>query len=227
MSLYAWLLLASFVGPFVLSFDKNVAFYKWFKPLFIGISINAILFILWDGWFTRSSIWWFNNAYVWPFRINDLPIEEWLFFVVVPYASVFIYACIKAYFSDKFFKPFVTAINYTFIVLLLLACILFYTKTYTLVNCVLALALLLWHQLYLKKLYMAYFWMAYVVHLIPFLLVNGVLTGSITPEPVVGYNANEIIGLRIFTIPIEDTIYALTCLLIPITVLEYFLAKNK
>ncbi|MFZ4798323.1 MAG: lycopene cyclase domain-containing protein [Bacteroidia bacterium] len=227
MSLYAWLMLASFVGPFALSFDKKVAFYKWFKPLFIGISINAILFILWDGWFTRSNIWWFNNDYVWPFRINDLPIEEWLFFVVVPYASVFIYACIKAYFSDKFFKPIVTAINYTFIVLLLLACILFYTKTYTLVNCALALALLLWHQLYLKKSYMAYFWMAYVVHLIPFLLVNGVLTGLVTPEPVVGYNSNEIIGLRIFTIPIEDTIYALTCLIIPITVLEYFKAKNK
>lgn len=225
MSLYAWLMLASFVGPFALSFDKKVAFYKWFKPLFIGIFLNAFLFILWDGWFTRSGIWWFNNNYVWPYRINDLPIEEWLFFIVVPYASVFIYACIKAYFSDKFFKPFVTAINYFFIVLLGLACILFYTNTYTLVNCALALALLLWHQFYLKKYYMAYFWMAYVVHLIPFLLVNSVLTGSVTSEPVVGYNANEIIGLRIFTIPIEDTIYALTCLLIPITVLEYFKSR--
>ena len=218
-------MLASFVGPFALSFDKKVAFYKWFKPLFIGIFLNAFLFILWDGWFTRSGIWWFNNNYVWPYRINDLPIEEWLFFIVVPYASVFIYACIKAYFSDKFFKPFVTAINYFFIVLLGLACILFYTNTYTLVNCALALALLLWHQFYLKKYYMAYFWMAYVVHLIPFLLVNSVLTGSVTSEPVVGYNANEIIGLRIFTIPIEDTIYALTCLLIPITVLEYFKSR--
>jgi lycopene cyclase domain-containing protein len=68
--------------------------------------------------------------------------------------------------------------------------------------------------------------MAYFVHLIPFLLVNGVLTGAVTPEPVVGYNANEIIGLRIYTIPIEDTIYAFTCLLIPITVMEYLLNKK-
>jgi len=37
---------------------------------------------------------------------------------------------------------------------------------------------------------------------------------------VVWYNPNEIIGLRIITIPIEDTIYALTCLLLPITILE-------
>jgi lycopene cyclase domain-containing protein len=74
---------------------------------------------------------------------------------------------------------------------------------------------------------MGYFWFAYLVHLIPFLLVNGVLTGAVTPEPVVFYNATEIIGLRIVTIPIEDTIYALTCLLIPITVMEYLLNRNK
>jgi hypothetical protein len=53
-----------------------------------------------------------------------------------------------------------------------------------------------------------------------------VLTGAVTPEPVVGYNTNEIIGLLIYTIPIEDTIYAFTCLLIPITVMEYLLNKK-
>jgi lycopene cyclase domain-containing protein len=73
---------------------------------------------------------------------------------------------------------------------------------------------------------MGYFWFAYLVHLIPFLVVNGVLTGAVTPEPVVFYNTNEIIGLRIITIPIEDTIYALTCLLIPITVMEYLLNRK-
>ncbi len=227
MSLYAWLMLASFIGPFALSFDKKVAFYKWWKPLFIGIGVNALLFILWDGWFTRAGIWGFNNTYVWANRFNDLPIEEWFFFIVVPYASVFIYACLKAYFSDHFFIPLVSFLNYLFIVILALGCIFFYKQTYTLVNCALALGLLLWHQLYLKKQYMAYFWFAYFVHIIPFLIVNGILTGVATPEPVVYYNAAEIIGLRIATIPVEDTVYALTCLLIPITVTEYLLGKSK
>ena len=48
-----------------------------------------------------------------------------------------------------------------------------------------------------------------------------------TPEPVVSYNANHIIGFRIITIPIEDTIYALTCLLIPITIMEFLLSKKS
>jgi len=72
---------------------------------------------------------------------------------------------------------------------------------------------------------MGYFWFAYFVHLIPFFIVNGVLTGAVTPNPVVWYNPEEIIGLRIVSIPIEDTIYALTCLLIPISVLEYLKTK--
>jgi hypothetical protein len=64
------------------------------------------------------------------------------------------------------------------------------------------------------------------VHLIPFFIINGVLTGAITPEPVVFYNASEIIGLRLVTIPIEDSIYALSCLLIPISIMEWWNEKK-
>jgi lycopene cyclase domain-containing protein len=227
MSLYAWLMLASFIGPFLLSFDKKVAFYKWFKPLFLGISLNGLIFILWDGWFTRSGIWSFNEKYVFDFRLNDLPIEEWLFFVVVPYASVFIYACLKSYFSARFFEPLVSYLNYIFILLLVAISVVYYQQTYTLVNSILALILLCFHQFYLKKKYMEYFWFAYFVHLIPFFVVNGILTGATTTEPVVIYNNEEIIGIRLITIPIEDTIYALTCLLLPITIIEYFFEKKQ
>jgi lycopene cyclase domain-containing protein len=64
--------------------------------------------------------------------------------------------------------------------------------------------------------------MAYFIHLIPFLIVNGVLTA----KPVVIYNNLEIIGSRIYTIPVEDSIYALTCLLLPITVMEFLLQRK-
>lgn len=147
--------------------------------------------------------------------------------MVVPFASVFIYACLKAYFPTNIFKPFVHYLNYFFILLLAFACLFFYQKTYTLVNCALALILLIFHQFYFKKQYMGYFWFAYFVHLIPFVIINGILTGMATPEPVVSYNANHIIGFRIITIPIEDTIYALTCLLIPITIMEFLLSKKS
>lgn len=226
MSLYAWLMLVSFAGPFLLSFDKKVAFYRWWPRLFVGIGLNLLLFVLWDSWFTKTGVWSFNPAYVWPYKLLELPLEEWSFFIVVPYASIFIYACLKAYTKDTWWQKYTQFFNYTFILWCILMLAIYPSKTYTTVNFALALIVLLIQQFFVKGKYMGYFWMAYFTHLIPFFIVNGILTGAITPNPVVIYNASEIIGLRLYTIPLEDTIYALTCLLLPITVLEYLNTKK-
>ncbi len=50
---------------------------------------------------------------------------------------------------------------------------------------------------------------AYAICLIPFLLVNGLLTAL----PVVLYNDSENIGLRIYTIPAEDVFYGMLLVL--------------
>jgi lycopene cyclase domain-containing protein len=67
---------------------------------------------------------------------------------------------------------------------------------------------------------MGRFLMMYFVSFLPFLLVNGVLTGYLTKSPIVNYSSDEIIGFRILTIPIEDSIYNLLMLMIVIAVFE-------
>jgi lycopene cyclase domain-containing protein len=220
MSIYAGLMLLSFLGPFALSFDQKVAFYKKWPGLFAGIILNGIIFIIWDGYFAKNEIWGFNEKYILPYRFNHLPIEEWSFFFVVPYASVFIYSCLKAYLRNEPFIKHKHLITLWFAVIVLVIGFLHYERTYTFVNLLIAGALLLINY-YFKPAYMGYFWMAYLVHLLPFLIVNGILTGAVTSEPIVWYNDNENLGIRLFTIPVEDTIYALTCLLLPINVMEY------
>lgn len=226
MSLYAWLMLASFVGPFTLSFDKKVAFYKSWGPLFTGILLNGIIFILWDGWFARTGVWGFNTNYVWDVFINDLPLEEWSFFIIVPYASVFIYACLKAYMPKQPFQNIKHHLTLLFLIFTFILAALNSDKAYTFWNCFIASMLLLVHYLFLKREWMGYFWLAYFIHLIPFFIINGILTGMATPEPVVWYNNDENLGIRLVTIPIEDSIYALTCLLLPITVMEWLQQKR-
>lgn len=54
----------------------------------------------------------------------------------------------------------------------------------------------------------------YAVLLIPFLVVNGILTGSGIEEPVVRYNSSENTGIRLFTIPVEDIIYGFELMLL-------------
>jgi lycopene cyclase domain-containing protein len=63
--------------------------------------------------------------------------------------------------------------------------------------------------------------------LIPFFIVNGVLTGSWIENQVVWYNNAENLGLRMGTIPAEDSIYAYSMILMNLFLFEYFSLKYK
>ena len=78
---------------------------------------------------------------------------------------------------------------------------------YTATTWLLAGSVLLWQMLFDKTVFRAQFYRAFLVVQIPFLLVNGVLTGSFTEQPVVVYNPEEYFGVRVGTIPIDDFVY--------------------
>jgi lycopene cyclase domain-containing protein len=63
--------------------------------------------------------------------------------------------------------------------------------------------------------------------LIPFFIVNGVLTGSWIDNQVVWYNDAENLGIRIGTIPVEDSIYAYSMILMNLFFFEYFCSIFK
>ncbi|HET9486859.1 MAG TPA: lycopene cyclase domain-containing protein, partial [Chryseosolibacter sp.] len=68
--------------------------------------------------------------------------------------------------------------------------------------------------------FMGRFYFAFGVILIPFFIVNGILTGSFIDEPVVWYNNTENLGIRLGTVPLEDVVYGMLMLLVPITIWE-------
>ncbi|RZV65666.1 MAG: lycopene cyclase domain-containing protein, partial [Flavobacteriaceae bacterium] len=68
-------------------------------------------------------------------------------------------------------------------------------------------------------------YVTFLVMLIPFFIVNGILTGSFIEDQVVWYSDSEIIGIRLFTIPIEDTVYAFTMILTNLVLVEYLQKK--
>lgn len=98
MSLYLWINILTLAGPLALSFDKKVAFYKHWKALFPALLLVGTAFLIWDEYFTQHGIWGFNPSYLSGIYLGHLPLEEILFFFTVPYACVFIFACIEAYF---------------------------------------------------------------------------------------------------------------------------------
>jgi lycopene cyclase domain-containing protein len=67
--------------------------------------------------------------------------------------------------------------------------------------------------------------MIYPILLIPFFIVNGILTGSGLPQPIVWYNNAENIGIRLWTIPVEDIFYGFELMFI--NVYLYEMLQNK
>jgi lycopene cyclase domain-containing protein len=67
----------------------------------------------------------------------------------------------------------------------------------------------------------------YPLLLIPFLIINGILTGTGPDQPVVWYNDAENLGIRLFTIPLEDVFYGFELMLFNVCFYEYLKVRFK
>lgn len=220
--LYLLLDIGSLSIPFVFSFHPKLKFYKKWKALFMAIPLTMLIFIPWDVIFTQHGFWGFNDDYFVAMTILGLPLEEWLFFICIPYACVFTHYALLYYFPKPQLSESMTrTITFLLLAILIVLVATNYDKWYTLINFSYAIVLIpiafYYHKELLKKYYITF-----LVMLIPFFVVNGILTGSFIENEVVWYNSSEILGLRLFTIPIEDAIYAFTLILTNLALTEYF-----
>jgi len=224
---YIGVILFALSYPLVQSFEHRIKYATKWYALFPAILITAFVFLVWDYWFTQIGVWEFNHRYVLGLFFFDLPLEEWLFFIVVPFASVFIYEVLIYFFPKDYFQPFGKPFVYVMVPFLLGFGILHLDKWYTSVNSIFGAAVLLIHFLVFNDRYLGRFLFAYLIHLIPFMLCNGILTGGLTEEPVVIYNNAENLGIRIWTVPIEDSIYSMSLLLMNISIFESIRSRRN
>ena len=117
--------------------------------------------------------------------------------------------------------PFSELITIIFILLLLLVIISHTDKTYTFYNYSLVILILI-YSLITQNEQLRIFYITFLIILAPFFIVNGILTGTYIENPVVWYNNEENLGIRLFTIPIEDSVYAFTLILTNLALTEYF-----
>ena len=209
----------SLAYPLAQSFERRIFYYKKWRHLLPSILLMMLLFIPWDIWFTHQSVWHFNSDYICGLKVFLLPIEEWLFFIVIPFACVFIHEVLNYFFNKELeSKPF-AKISFVLAILLAVLSLIWSDKLYTLVCFSLTSVSLFILSIYQPK-WIGSFFRTYLVSLIPFLIINGFLTGSFNENPIVSYSSNHIIGTRILNIPIEDGLYCLLMLLIVIAVYE-------
>jgi lycopene cyclase domain-containing protein len=150
-----------------------------------------------------------------------LPLEELLFFICVPYACIFTYEVLKYYFPKPFVGFNFTYLNIGLSCFLLVLALIFYDKAYTFYTSIFMAISLIFLR---KSPFLPNFYLMYLVTLIPFFIVNGLLTGIAFDEPVVFYNNAENLSIRAFTIPVEDFIYGGVMLIWNVFLVEHFIS---
>lgn len=203
MTEYSILLISSIIVPLIFSFEKQIFFIKKIKQVLLSIVIVAIPYLIWDEIFTQNKIWGFSEGRVSDFKIFSLPVEEVLFFVVVPYALIFVYEVVKFYLGDKEFQ-----INYRLFLFLSIAFLLIasfvYPRTYTTLQMLVTAFLFLIVWITKNKLFSSQtFWLFILISYVPFFVINYFLTSI----PIVWYDNTENLGVRVITIPVEDFFY--------------------
>lgn len=222
-----WLInIATIIFPFLLSFDRKVAFYKSWRQLWPGLLITGLFFIGWDILFTAKGVWSFSNRYITGVKLLGLPAEEWFFFLAIPYACVFIYDCLLAYFPFRkkhdWGWPFFVVPG----IVLTGAGLVFYNRAYTcssFILCGMALLAVYLLRRKMKRFRADAFLVMYFVSLVPFFIVNGFLTAL----PVVIYNDAENLGIRLYTIPFEDSFYGLLLMLGNVGIMEWLRGRKN
>ena len=210
----------SIAFPLAASFEHRVQYSRKWPGLFTGIGVMALVFLAWDAIFTANGVWGFNPRYTLGPRFLHLPIEEWLFFFTIPYSCVFLYEVMRHFVKRDVLGRLARPLSIALMVVLLVVGLWHIDRIYTAVTFLCTAAMLALHVFVLKSPYLGRFYLGYAISLIPFFLVNGILTGWLLPEPIVWYDNAENLGIRMNTIPLEDSMYLLFFLLLTITFYE-------
>jgi lycopene cyclase domain-containing protein len=225
--LYLLVDLSSIFIPLICSFHPRIGLYKKWGILWPAILLAACPFVIWDSYFTKIGIWGFSPSYLLGIYFLDLPIEELLFFICIPYACLFTYFCFGTILRTNYSIRYEKQISVVILGLLVLAIIFYNDRLYTLITATSLMGFLVYLQYFSKVTWLSQFYFSHLFLLIPFLIVNGILTGTGLDNPVVWYNNEENMGVRVLTIPLEDLFYGMLMLLLNTFLFEHFNKKHR
>jgi lycopene cyclase domain-containing protein len=222
MKVYTYLLIdvLCMAAPLAASFYPKHAFYKSWKYFIPANLFVAALFLIWDAAFTAWGVWGFSENYISGIYLYNLPLEEVLFFICVPYACVFTYFAFEYLLPKNPLDKFQHKITYFLIFLLLTTGVLYLDRAYTATTFFITTAYLIYNLVIARNLASTYF--SYLAILPFFFISNGILTGSFIENPIVWYNNEENLGIRIVTIPVEDIFYGFLLIALNIELFERF-----
>lgn len=189
-----------FLPVLLLSFTTDVKPHRHLKALLAGYLFVSLPFMIWDIWAASTGHWGFNAEYVTGPYLFNVPLEEYLFFLTVPFAMMYVWGVVKKYVADKSLAGILPLLAFGFAagasVWLLVN---FWGNGYTRSAAIATLIAVIFAAMS-RIAYTVRFWVFQVLLLGLFLVFNSILTML----PIITYGPDAIIGFRISDIPIED-----------------------
>lgn len=203
-----------FLPVFLIKIFFYRKFLKYEKRIWRSIFLVAFVFILKDV-FSNDFFWKFNDQYILGIRLFGLPIEELMFFFAVPYAMMFVYLLINLFFKDKKinFKKSINGLFLGSLVILSLIALIFSKIYFFYIGLFYGLTFILFKPYFSLNVFRFYF---------TIFLFTFIFNYYLTARPVVIYNLDYLLGIKLITIPIEDFIYSFSLF----NLLLYFFHKQ-
>lgn len=224
---YFLILLGTVIICFLFSFHPLIRFQRHFRVFLRSATLVAIPFLIWDYWFTNIGVWWFNESYTVNINFFDLPIEEILFFICIPFSCVFTYYVINQWKDLRWAGIMESIVAASLILIFVIVGFLYRDKWYTVLTFASAATSIFIVRFYIGKSILGKALTTYIILLPGFLVVNGLLTGTCLSSPIVNYNPEEMLNIRIATIPIEDSVYGFVLFLWNIVLFEKWSVKEN
>ncbi len=189
-----------FLPVLILSFVTDVKPHRHIRGLLAGYILVSVPFMIWDVWATSAGHWWFNSQYITGPYIFNVPLEEYLFFLTVPFALLYVWGVIKKFVADRSLAGIFPLLMFgvaagAAVWMLVNYWDNGYTRSAAIATLIAVLVATVSRIAYTKR-----FWTFQLVLLGLFLVFNSFLTML----PIITYGPDAIIGFRIGDIPIED-----------------------
>lgn len=94
---YLAVLAACVLGTLPLEFLLGTGVYARWRRLGLSVLPVAIVFAGWDLWAIHARLWWYDSRYLVGLTLpGRLPVEELLFFLVIPTCAVLTLEAVRA-----------------------------------------------------------------------------------------------------------------------------------
>jgi lycopene cyclase domain-containing protein len=220
MSLYLIVNIVIIILPMIISFERKLHYYKKIHYVLFSIIVVGIPIVGWDIVAIARGDWWFNPEYTSGPYLWNLPLEELLFFITVPYSMLFLYETLNYYLDQKIYKVKKLYL-YLAIAAALAGAVLLYNHSYSFTVISSFVVLILISLSIFNVFALRIYWIWIGLSFFPFAAFNFILTSL----PIILYSDKAIIGLRAVSIPVEDFLYSFVLLTSYLT--AYLAAEKK